>query len=220
MEKNLNMYTNHIYLIKSLCCTPKTNNIINQLYFNLKIKKGILPMRAAYRKKWPEQVDSIYRRPQEVKDWREAYTAPHRTKSHQLSFRLTVGPQCRVQLPPPSTSSFVPINLLFPKEAWQWKNHKQQLETRKSRIMDEWRNWLCSSNKHMRVHNTHTHTSGFQEVRPNLGKGKSHKSEVLILDWTGPFNTWSKITRKKICRTFLDFGHEQGKWVRSAGLQR
>ena len=154
-------------------------------------------MRAAYRKKWPEQVDSIYRRPQEVKDWREAYTAPHRTKSHQLSFRLTVGPQCRVQLPPPSTSSFVPINLLFPKEAWQWKNHKQQLETRKSRIMDEWRNWLCSSNKHMRVHNTHTHTSGFQEVRPNLGKGKSHKSEVLILDWTGPFNTWSKITRKK-----------------------
>ena len=44
---------------------------------------------------------------------------------------------------------------------------------------------------------THTHTSGFQEVRPNLGKGKSHKSEVFILHWTGPFNTWSKITRKK-----------------------
>ena len=158
-------------------------------------------MRAAYRKKWPEQVDSIYRRPQEVKDWREAYKAPHRTKSHQLSFRFTVGPQCRVQLPPPSTSSFVPINLLFPTEAWQWKNHKQQLETGKRRIMDEWRNWLCSSNKHTRMHNTHTYThtltSGFQEVRPNLGKGKSHKSEVLILDWTGPFNTWSKITRKK-----------------------
>ena len=42
MEKNQKkrIYINkYIYITESLCCTPETNNIVSQLYFNLKKKK-------------------------------------------------------------------------------------------------------------------------------------------------------------------------------------
>ena len=38
MKKNIYTY---IERIESLCCTPETNNIVNQLYFNKKKKKKI-----------------------------------------------------------------------------------------------------------------------------------------------------------------------------------